>query len=41
MSRTVYSFSAKKYCLLAVTVMKVSDSDYRKVILLTEFSLQI
>lgn len=41
MSRTVYSFSAKKYCPLAMAVMKVSDSDYRKVILLTECSLHI
>lgn len=39
-SRILYSFSEKKYCLLAVTVMKVSDADYRKVILLTECTLQ-
>lgn len=36
----VPSFSVKKHCLLGVTVMKVSDTDYRKVMLLTECSLQ-
>lgn len=39
-SRIVYSFSVKKYCPLAVAVMEVSDTDYRKVLLLTECSLQ-
>lgn len=36
----MYSFSVKKYCPLAVTAMKVSDTDNRKVMLLTECSLQ-